>query len=406
MSKTSFTITLILLAVAATAGAFWFFSLYGGAPVIEELEPTDNFLPFGESPDAGAPSKDGTVRPPSGEPSDSGKKKIRVLSRTPVSGFTIINNASTTLVRYVERATGHIYEIAANESAGKRITNTTIPRVGEAIFASGGDTVLLRYLNDNGTTIETYSAKIPQGGIEGSEGGELKGVFLPRGIGTISVSPDGKKIFYIEKFSNGSVGFVSGTQNENKTQIFNSYMTEWLPSWPEEKTIVLTTKPSRGIMGWSYGLTVATKKLGDLMASPGLASFMSPDGKFILFGSSADNALSLGIYNIKEKTTLFFDNRTLPEKCVWANGSAKIYCAVPRSLPDEPLPDSWYQGAISFSDRIWLIDPERGLGTIITDLERDTLGMVDAVRLSVSKNSEYLIFINKSDGSLWSIELP
>ena len=407
MSKTSFTIILTILIVAAGAGAFWFFSLYK-IPSVAEPEPSENFLPFGEAPGAPpeiAPRTTGEAGGATGGETQIGGRKIRILSRAPVSGFAVIN-ATTTLVRFIERATGHIYEIGADETTARRVTNTTIPRVQEAMFADGGNTVILRYLDDTGATIETYAAKIPKGGISGAEGGEIKGVFLPRNIETISVSPDGKKIFYIEKFSGGSIGFIAGTQNEGKTQVFNSPLTEWVSSWPEDKVVVLTTKPSQGITGRAYELTIATKKTEETISSPGLTTLTSSDGKTVLFGSSADSGLSLGIYKPKERTTLFFDNRTLPEKCVWVNGNVKIYCAVPRSLSGGLLPDSWYQGIVSFSDRIWLIDAVSGTSSLIADLERDTRGKIDATRLSVNKEGSFLIFTNKRDGSLWSVELP
>ena len=397
---------MILLVIAAAAGAFWFFSLYKTLSVAEP-EPSENFLPFGEEP--GTPSSGSEPRAEEGGTTAGetsvGGEKIRILSRAPVSGFTVINSASSTLVRYIERATGHVYEIGANEITARRITNTTIPRVQEALFADRGETVILRYLDDDGSTVETYSAKIPEGGVTGNEAGEIKGVFLPRNIDTISVSPDGKKIFYIERFSGGSLGFVAGTQNEGKTQVFNSPLTEWISFWPEEKTVTLTTKPSQGITGRAYDLTIAAKKTTETMASPGLTTRTSPDGKMILFGTSDNGSLSLGTYDPKERTTLFFDNRTFPEKCTWASGVSKIYCAVPRALSEGLLPDSWYQGVTSFSDRIWLIDPEQGTSYLITDLERDTRGKIDAAHLSADKDSTYLIFTNKRDGSLWSVEL-
>ena len=42
--------------------------------------------------------------------------------------------------------------------------------------------------------------------------------------------------------------------------------------------------------------------------------------------------------------------KTLPEKCIFNKFGSALYCAVPKQVPAEEYPDSWYQGVVSFDD--------------------------------------------------------
>ncbi|MFA6050487.1 MAG: hypothetical protein WC761_04805, partial [Candidatus Paceibacterota bacterium] len=94
--------------------------------------------------------------------------RLRHLTLVPTAGSIVIakeidiieNRIRTTknayYVRYMDRATGHISEIKTDEPTAVKITNTTIPKVYEAIFVPGGNTVIARFLSDD-EEILTYS---------------------------------------------------------------------------------------------------------------------------------------------------------------------------------------------------------------------------------------------------------
>ena len=424
MSRTTFIILVIVLTLIVIAVGVWFFFIYQGPKEGIRNIGTEiiDRLPFGGGFGGGSSGTDTGGIGDGGIKTDgtdgikrgttSASAKIRMLSQIPVAGFGVVEATSTTAtVRYLERASGNVYEIGPEEANARRITNTTIPRIHEAIFTQNGAGVIIRYLRDDNKTIETYSASIPPRGLTsglgqaGEQNNELKGVFLPQNISTLSVSPDGKRIFYIIGFGGGTLGFVSNTLNENKQQIFNSPLTEWLVSWPQEKTISLTTKPSGGIAGYLFSLNPATKVFEKILGGTGLTTLISPNGKLILLSNAGVTGIALGVYDIKNKTTLALGPRTLSEKCVWTADSAKIYCAVPADATPLKLPDTWYQGRFFFSDRIWLIDPNEGNSSVVADLRRETGKNIDVTNLSIEKRGNNLFFINKIDQSLWSIRL-
>src|SRR3989344_6052239 len=121
----------------------------------------------------------------------------------------------------------------------------------------------------------------------------------------------------------------------------------------------------------------------------------------VLAVSGVDNGkpLPLRLMNQKGETVGRDDGATLTEKCAWAADGAAIYCGIPLN-PDGRLPDDWYKGLVSFSDRIVKIDSRTGAVTDI--LARSTF---DAVNLFADSKNQFLFFTNKTDSSLWRIKL-
>lgn len=337
----------------------------------------------------------------------AGKKTFAALNEFQEIGGPEIE--TVTAVRYVERATGHVYEAFLNKLGERRLSDTTIPRVHEALFGAGGEGVILRYLKDDpstssGQAIESFSGTLDirrEGFI-----GDLRGVFLAQNISDISVSPSGDKIFYLSSSSGGVVGTTTDFSGDSKTQVFDSPFTEWLSQWVDERIITLNTKPSGFALGFLYTLDTKTgafnKVLGDIL---GLTTLTSPDGKIVLYSTTTIDDFRTLLYDTDERNSINIGIKTLPEKCVWAKDSVIIYCGVPSNIDPDLYPDTWYQGLVSFSDNIWRIDTETNISNLVIDPLLEASEAIDAINLSLDENGDYLIFINKKDSILWSLEL-
>ena len=98
---------------------------------------------------------------------------------------------------------------------------------------------------------------------------------------------------------------------------------------------------------------------------------------------------------------------TIADKCAWSADSKTAYCGIPMNVADGfAYPDDWYQGAVSFSDRIWKIDVAGRYAQLVLDFPKETNGvMLDAETLSIDPAGTALSFVNKSDGSLWVYKL-
>jgi hypothetical protein len=367
----------------------------------------DNFFPFGNEPSA---DQTGAVEGMLDEmDADTSVPRLRQISSFPVAGEVVFEDEKgETFIRFIARETGHIYETTTNSLTQQRITNTTIPRIQNALWASNGKELIVQYIDDDSEQIESFYAAITdkKNDIENSVR-SLVGTFLPKNIISLNISSDGDKLFYLIKSGNGSVGIVSNLDGSSKVQVFNSPLSEWLVQWQRENTIALTTKPSAGVEGFLYFLNLKTEKFDKVLnASKGLTASVSPDGKLVLFAHNVGTIPILSVLNIGTGEIKDLPFWTMPEKCDWSEiDSARIYCGVPNRTSKGVLPDIWYQGIESFSDNVWIIDAGNGVTDLVVEPQNEYKLDLDITNLSLSPDEEHLLFINKKDSTLWSLEL-
>jgi len=310
-------------------------------------------------------------------------------------------------IKYVEKATGNIYQTYADKIDERKLSSNIIPTVYESFFGFGknNESVIMRYLQGN-NTIETFIRTLPKQILGGDivEDNSTPGSFLPENITDLSVSPDASQIFFLFNTQNNSVGITANSNGEKKTQVFVSPFTEWLSQWPNDRMITLTTKPSYNVPGYLYAVDPIKKDFNKILGGiNGLTSLTSPSGKMVLYSGSN---LSLYLYDAGSKNSKFIGLNTLPEKCVWNKTSTIIYCAVPKNTPMGQYPDSWYMGEVSFSDDIWYIDIANGNTILVlSPTEAEGGEEIDAIKLALDENQNYLFFINKKDSYLWEFSL-
>ena len=383
-------------------GAVLFFLLRGGET---EKTPSGD-LPFGEGSNEVVST--GGIPVTTNDESQFGltqTSSLRKLSDAPVSGATIFASGSSTIVRYIEKATGHIYEVNLTLGAKKRISNTTIPKIEEVVWGQLGNSFALRFEKDG--ILQTFFASITRATTTNAEGefSELIGRYLAGNIRNFVFSPDKKKVFYTLSSATGIGGYRANANAEGSALIWQFPTREWIVSWPAPNIIALNTKASHGIAGHLLFLDTTTGRIDSALGNiSGLTSLTSPDSKKIAFSESKNSQTILYIADSEEQYTSQSLVDTLPEKCAWADPDI-LYCAVPKAGLRGNLPDSWYMGLVSFADAIWKINTPIGSTNIISDISEETGRSVDAVSLEISPLGDELIFKDNIDGGLWALRL-
>ncbi len=329
-------------------------------------------------------------------------------NKTTTSKIIKINTPATEFkgaVRYVDKATGNIYQTFTDNLEEHKFSTMVIPQIYEASFTNNGGSVVMRYLKEDDTTIETLIGNFSKEvlGID-SLSDKMNVSFLPENITDLSITPDSLNIFYLFNSNDSAIGISAGPQGDIKKQVFSSSFTEWLSQYVNTKMITLTTKPSALVPGFMYSIDPAKKGMNKILGNiNGLTTLTSPDGKLVLY---SNNNLALNIYNIDTNKVTSVGVRTLSEKCVWNKSSDKIYCAVPKFVNQGSYPDSWYQGEVSFADNIWQVDPINGNTIMLADLSSMRMGEdIDAIKLAVEDTGNNLFFVNKKNSYLWELNL-
>lgn len=328
---------------------------------------------------------------------------LRQLSKVPIAGSVLGSKGGKAIVRYQERATGNIFEIGAEGDGEKRLTNTTIPKVSEALWSKTGTALISRYLRDDSEVIESFSARVSPG-ASGAEG-ELAGTFLPRDILDGAVSPDGTSFFYLTDTNGGVSGIKSDLAGNGRVKLWSSPLYEWLVSWPTSNKIYLLSKPSVFADGLLLSLDPQTGVTSLVLRTiPGLTALPNPVKPAVLFSASREASISLLLLDTVTGVRTPLSITTFPEKCVWNKGGDVFFCGVPKEIPTGSYPDVWYQGVIPFSDEVWSVTLS-GMANRIFDISGKRGSPLDLTHPEISLDEKFLIFTDKVSGTLWSLQM-
>ncbi len=341
--------------------------------------------------------------------------RLYELHKVPVAGVGFIESGKdashTTSARYIERGLGHIYETPLSTLIESRISNETHSRLSEALWGNGGKSVVIRSFDEAAGVIKTRIlnlgssvASFAQGTSTAQTGDFIQAeeVYLPDYIPFLATAEDGAdKIFYLENGISSSVGSTANFRGA-RAGIFNSSFTEWLPQFPNQNLVTLTTRPSANIPGHFFFLDTKTIALTKIFGGiNGLTTLTSRDGKSVLFAETKDGPPELSVYSVTKKEILPLFMQTLPEKCAWGvKESAIVYCAVPQVIQTAQYPDQWYQGLVSFSDSLWKINTVTSVSEKIYDLPS-----LDVINPAISSDDIYFLFMNKVTSTPWAYRM-
>ncbi len=363
---------------------------------------------------------------------------LRQLSAEPVAGyvffkkeFEILNSnigeeetvteetikEGRFVFRFIERATGHIFETAEHFLTTTKITNTTSPKIVSALFSDDGNFVFFEKLNITGEGIDSFigevvEQEIPQTNEDEQTSTINKSYSLeiePYSIlSNLTVpSPNKNSFAYLVSSNESSSIFIDSFENKNKVEIFNTPIKEWLIDWTTQDTINMTTKPSSESVGHSYSLNTRTGSLNKLIGNiNGLTTKISPNEEGLLYSETSGNSIITRFKSLESGEDRRIPLSVLPEKCVFSNTQDDvIYCGTQSNSVNTKLPDDWYKGKVSFNDSIWKINTTTGLVEMFYNFNRNKFGSFDLIDLSLTEGDEFMLFKNKKDLTLWSLNL-
>lgn len=421
MDRKKIIIALLIIIVGLTSGgAYWYFSkkISQPTPGVEfPGESSTSTRPIGSVPTGEVTTTEPTLTPGSTAP----LPRLYELHKLPVAGAGFIETKDkkgvvvSLATRYIERGLGYIFETPLTSPIESRIVNEIHSHISEALWGNNGKSVVIRFINDKtGGTIETHILNIAAPTIsfaqststESSLSDFLKTeeILLPDNIPFMAVSEDGTdQTFYLENGTSAAVGSVSTFKNSSILRIFGSSFTEWLPQFPNQKLVALTTKPSATVPGHMFFVDTKTKAVTKILGGiKGLTTLTNHDGKLVLFSETINGRPELSVYDVAKKTSRSLNIQTLPEKCAWGTKNLSIaYCAAPQSLPSADYPDQWYQGVVSFSDTIQEIDTKTFVTQKIMTPKDFGAPQLDIINPTLSSDDGYILFMNKISGTPW-----
>jgi hypothetical protein len=270
-----------------------------------------------------------------------------------------------------------------------------VPGIQSADWLPDASLAFVRYLSGSDfSTINTYA--LPANGSGG--------FFLPLNLAGVSVSTT--SVLTLASGVNGSVASVASSDGTHATQVFATPLTSIRASFAGKGQYLVFTKPNVTLPGAAF--FVSSKGSFSKVAGPlnGLVAKASPSGKWVIISYTSSDSMKTYLVNPTAGQYIPLPIATIADKCVWTADESAVYCGVPVDPPTGfNYPDDWYQGAVSFSDRIWKIQVSGRYAQFVLDFNKEVDAPLDAEALAIDPQATTLVFINKNDDSLWSYSL-
>ena len=324
------------------------------------------------------------------------ESKIKAISTEAVLSPTI--NSDKTKVVYFLRSNGNIVENDFIGSNPTTFSEMNVENLTTAIWAPNKNKAITVF-QDNLGTVSKYLYNIS----------DKKSSPLGKYLSYISWSQDSNKITY--QFQNDATGANDiSTANPDGSKfsiVLSTRMKNLIVEWPTTN-IYLRERPSGLTQSTLYSLSPTSKALNKIISDIyGFSVKWSQKGDKILYSETNSKGTNIGIVvaNNNGGNKKAIGISTFAEKCVWSQDTRYVFCAIPKNIKEaEVLPDDFYKGAFISDDEFYKINVSTGEKTNI--LEGENLSAsYDANELFLSPQEDYLFFINKRNGLLYSIEL-
>jgi hypothetical protein len=349
---------------------------------------------------------------------------LRQISFEPVSGYTFYSTSSTstttslddkgietvsysvstsTAVRFQERASGHMYDVFEFIEAPQKILSETNQKIYSTLFSKDRNQFIYQTLSFNNEQIVTTFGKIL---FSTSTPTTLQSNSISGIVSDFIYNKEANKLIYSIKEGGVSNIYTSTINRTDEKFVITLPFNEFLIESINANEVLITTKASQSIPGYSYILNITngsfTKILGDI---PGLLVKVSPDKKYYIYSESTQSQPIIRSYNTTTRQVSLGAIDTIPEKCVFSQkNTSELYCFGSVIYKTGQYPDDWYKGKIFNSESLFKINLDDTSISTIYNFESNGLSF-DVINPTLTTNNDFLLFQDKYTLTLWSLDL-
>ncbi|MDD2730856.1 MAG: hypothetical protein PHW33_01885 [Candidatus Portnoybacteria bacterium] len=387
--KKVFLISLVLLALIS--GTFLTYNLFfksdsGSSPTEEET---------GTLPENGTGADTGQSASISPAGQSLASLKLKAISQEKALAPTL--KADGQSVKFYSQTTGQVWQTSFDGLNPQIISSKTLSGLIKIIWSPDKEKVV-SVVSENGT-IKKYFYNYATG----------QSSPLNSNIGFVAFSPDSKKIAY--QYTDPQTGqsniSTSDPDGQNWKTVFKTRLANLVVEWPSKEKISIKSQPSGLSQGFLYSLNSETGEFANVLSGYlGLNAKWSPKADKILCSIVDQNAKNpkLLLTDSAGQQTSDLGLAGLVDKCVWAKDNRTVFCALPQQISaNATWPDDYYKGLVLVNDDFYKINLETGKKTKIAGSSIET--GYDAQDLFLSPQEDYLFFVNRRDGLLYSLKL-
>jgi hypothetical protein len=347
---------------------------------------------------------------------------FRLVTDAPVIGATPFlhtrtDRSATPWVRYTHHLSGNLYEIPLGVTTDPvLLSDQTVLRVAEALWSRTASSTLMRFFDTENERVSAFLGTFayPPQDASSTPTEEVALTYtgrpLTNGILRASFAPNTNSIAYLLPEEGGSQLYIENMETGSQRAVWSSPLSGLSIQWSTPNRITAYTNPSDTLAGAVWLIDPGTNKTELVMSNKqALSALLDPTGSRLLYSFREDSGsvYSLRIHTLGGQEDVYLPLPTISEKCVWGRANTSyVYCAVPRNINQENFITNWYQGKFFSDDVLWRFEASTGVAKRLlspTDAIQTPLDMLD---LAVDPTDTYLIFRDKANNRLWSLELP
>lgn len=313
--------------------------------------------------------------------------KLVQLTDFPVSSFAF--NTKEDRIIFYKKEGGNMFSYDFSGKIKDKISNITIVGIFDVAWNPAQDRRVVSYLDQE--TIKSF-VHIATSAV----------ALLPQQIKSQSWSPDGKSLAYLAENNTRINLVIADAAGKNQKNIYTTPLRDARIQWVTQDRIIFETAPSGVAEGFVFSFSRNNGNFNKLIKGFGVTSKWSPGGALALVSqtNAQGKNIALSVYDSAGEELFNPNLATFSEKCFWL-AVKKAYCAVPRNNQSNiTWPDEYLRGEINTADKIVTMDMEKNDVREIFSEEN-----FDISSLMVTKDEKYAVFIDRADGTMWSIKL-
>lgn len=320
--------------------------------------------------------------------------KLQRLSDAPVVSPSINEEKNT--IKYLTKDSGKLFQSSLDGSDKKEIPFVSLKGLIKTYWSENQESFINIYTGIIGT--QRFYYELPR-----------KTEPLNAGIKWLDYSKSENKIAYhYEDPTQGlNVIAIANPDGSSSQSVISTRLKDAQLKWITKDNIAVSTAPSGLAQNILYNLNIPNRQLTRVLSGlNGLTSLWSPDGSNFIFSQTNEKGHNITLSTAKAngseiKST---DLKTFSEKCVYTQDNETVYCAEPKSIPEDAiLPDDYYKKTFSINDALWKINTKNSRKDFLYEFNEDR--DFDLSNLFISKDEKYLYFTNRNDGLLYRLEL-